>query len=401
MIARELTSNISALVSIDWDRRLFDELVPLPEGTTYNAYLVQGSEKTALIDTTYAPFIDDLLAVLKRNGIERLDYIVSNHAEQDHSSAIPALLKIYPEAMVVANVKTRNLIVESLGVSADKFIEAKDGETLSLGNLTLEFLLMPWVHWPDTMATYVRESQIIFTCDFFGSHLASSDLFATEESRVEDAAKRYYAEIMMPFRVHVKKHLERLKSYQIAMIAPSHGPVFDRPEFILDLYRQWASDVARPDVVIPYVSMYDSTTQMVKYLVDRLIERGMRVQPFNVVDGDTGELAKHLVEASTVIFASPVVLAGPHPDIAHAAYLANALKPKTKLVGIIGSYGWGGNVLTKSLLDMLPALKSQVEVLDPVLTKGQPEERDFHALDDLADVITSRNELVTDIVDAR
>jgi flavorubredoxin len=387
MIARLIKPRVYSFAAIDWDRRLFDELVPTPEGTTYNAYLIQGSERTALIDTVYPPQAGALIDALKAAGIVRLDYIISNHAEQDHSGSLPALLEIFPEAKVVTNARCRSLIAEALPVPADRFIEIQDNEQLSLGDMTLQFMLMPWVHWPDTMATYLVEEKMLFTCDFFGSHLASSELYADDEARVHEAAMRYYAEIMMPFRQQIKKHLERLQGLEIDMIAPSHGPVYRRPAFILDLYRKWVSDQAKPYVIIPYVSMYDSTTRMVHALIDRLMERGVDVKPHNMVEADMGEFAKSLVEASTVIFASPVVLAGPHPAIVSAAYLMNALKPKTRMVGVIGSYGWGGNVLASRIKELLPALTKQASFFDPILIKGQPCDEDFKALDRLAEEI--------------
>jgi flavorubredoxin len=395
MIVREIKPGIQALVAIDWDRRIFDQLVPLPEGTTYNSYLVQGSEKTALIDTVYPPFTGEYLAALKKAGVEKLDYIISNHAEQDHSGSIPAVLEFYPEAKVVTNARCRGLIAESLSVADDRFIEIRDGESISLGDKTLQFHLMPWVHWPDTMVTWLAEDKTLFTCDFFGSHLASSDLFASDEAHVEDAAKHYYSEIMMPFRTHIQKYLKKLESFAIDFIAPSHGPVYNRPEFILNLYQRWAADVAEPEVIIPYVSMYDSTTRMVNYLIDRLMEKGIRVRPFNMVDGDVGKFAYSLVEASTVVFASPAVLAGPHPDIVSAAYLMNALKPRTRTVAVIGSFGWGGEVVNKKIVELLGAMK-QVQFLDPVLVKGQPEEKDFAALDRLVAEIYAANKALLD-----
>jgi flavorubredoxin len=391
MIARKIKPGIYSLAAIDWDRRLFDELVPTPEGTTYNAYLVQGSERTALIDTVYSPVAGELLDALNVAGVERLDYIVSNHAEQDHSGSLPAVLDRFPEAKVVTNARCRALIAEALPVAADRFMEIQDGEQLSLGGRTLQFLLMPWVHWPDTMVTYLAEEKMLFTCDFFGSHLATSDLYADDEAHVQDAAIRYYAEIMMPFRQQIQKHLERLNAFEIDLIAPSHGPVYRRPAFILDLYRTWVSDETKPQVIIPYVSMYDNTTRMVHYLIDRLMDCGVSVKPHNMVDADTGEFARSLVEASTVIFASPVVLAGPHPAIVSAAYLMNALKPKTRMVGVIGSYGWGGNILSKRIMELLPALKLQANFFDPVLIKGQPSDEDFRALDRLALEISQFN----------
>jgi flavorubredoxin len=397
MIARKIKQGVYSLAAIDWDRRLFDELVPTPEGTTYNAYLIQGSERTALIDTVYPPVAGALLDALQAAGVKRLDYIVSNHAEQDHSGSLPAVLERYPEAKVVTNARCHSLIAEALPVAAERFIEIQNGEQLSLGDRNLQFMQMPWVHWPDTMVTYLAEEKILFTCDFFGSHLASSDLYADDEAHVHDAAMRYYAEIMMPFRMQIQKHLERLKELEIDLIAPSHGPVYRRPAFILDLYGKWVSDQAEPQVIIPYVSMYDSTTRMVHYLIDRLMERGMSVKPQNMVEADVGEYAKSLVEASTVIFASPVVLAGPHPDIVSAAYLMNALKPKTRFVGVIGSFGWGGNILANRIKELLPVFKSQIRFFDSVLIKGYPGDEDFKALDRLAEEICRANATTCEI----
>jgi flavorubredoxin len=387
VIVRELTPNVYSLAAIDWDRKLFDELVPLPEGTSYNAYLIKGSEKTALIDTVHPSMADDLLKALKRLGLERLDYIVSNHAEPDHAGSIPAVLAAYPEAKVLANVKCRSLLASSFSLPPEVFTLIQDNGTLSLGDKSLRFLWMPWVHWPDTTSTYLEQDRFLFTCDFFGSHLATSDLYADDEPRVERAARVYYAEIMMPYRQQVKKHLERLSTLDIAMIAPSHGPIYAHPEFILERYQAWAGDATRPQVIVPYLSMYESTAKMVAYLVDRLMEKGMSVQPFNVVDLDTGRFASALVEASTLVFASPTVLDGPHPTMASAAFLVNALKAKTKYGAIIGSYGWGTG-MPDSLTGMLPNLK--MEWFPPVIAGGTPKADNFVALDRLvADILTA------------
>jgi flavorubredoxin len=394
MIAREIKPGILSLADIDWDRRLFDQLVPLPDGTTYNSYLIRGSEKTALIDTVYPPDTTAYLELLKKCGVRKLDYIVANHAEQDHSGSIPAVLAMFPEAKVVTNARCKGLIADALPVPDERFIEIADGETLSLGDRTLQFFLTPWVHWPDTMVSYLVEDRMLFTCDFFGSHLASSDLYAHDEAHAEEAARRYYAEIMMPFRMFIQKHLAKLAPLKIDCIAPGHGPVYDRPAFILDLYRRWASDECRREVVIPYVSMYNDTTRMVDYLIDRLMEKGLSVKPLNMVGGDTGKYANALVEASTVVFASPAVLAGPHPDIVSAAYLMNALRPKARTVAVIGSFGWGGNIVSKKIVELLSGLKTQLTFLEPVLIKGVPRESDFKALDRLAEEIFAANQAV-------
>lgn len=386
MIPQKVTDGIFSYRAIDWDRELFDELVPLPEGTTYNAYLVKGSEKTALIDTIYPPKTAEFIAAIKKSGIERIDYIVANHAEQDHSGSIPAVLELFPEAKVVTNAKCKRFILDTLPVGRDAFITVGDGHSLSLGDKTLQFLMTPWVHWPDTMVTCVPESRIAFTCDFLGAHLATTDLFADDEARVETAAKRYYAEIMMPYRAFSKEAGDKVRALELDFIAPSHGPIYARPSFILDLYRSWTSDEPKPFVVIPYVSMYESTALMVGYLTDRLIERGIGAKPMNVVDLDTGEFAMSLVEASTVVFASPTVLSGPHPSVAYAALLANVLGLKAKYAAVIGSFGWEGN-LPEIVQSMLPKLNATF--FEPVMVKGLPREAAFAELDRLADDIAA------------
>lgn len=396
MIVREIKPNVYSLSAIDWGRKIFDELVPLPEGTSYNAYVVKGSDKTALIDTVHPSMTADFIKALKSLGLERLDYIVSNHAEPDHSGSIPAVLAEYPEAKVLANVKCRSLLKSSLNLQADVLTLIQDNQVLSLGDKSLRFMWVPWVHWPDTTATYIQEDRLLFSCDFLGAHLATSDLYANDEARVERAALTYYAEIMMTYRPNVIKTLKRLEELDIGMIAASHGPVYARPEFILSLYRRWSADQTRPEVIIPYLSMYESTAKMVAYLVDRLMEKGLSVQPYNVVDLDTGRYASSLVEASTIVFASPTVLDGPHPAMASAAYLTNALRPKTRYAAIIGSYGWGPT-MPESLTALLPMLK--VDWLPPVNIGGTPKAEDFAALDRLAEDIQKANTATGTAVD--
>jgi len=387
-VPRQLKPNIYSVGTIDWDRRLFDELIPLPDGTSYNAYLIKGGEKTMLIDTVDPPMTDVLIKNLSRLGIEHIDYIVANHAEQDHSGSLPQMLDLYPDAQVVCTPKCKDLLMALLLIPENKFLTIEDGKTLSLGETTLEFIYAPWVHWPETMVTYLREEKILFSCDFFASHLATSNLFVTDEGRVYEAAKRFYAEIMMPFRAIIRKNLETIKNLEIEMIVPSHGPIYDKPTFILEAYRDWTSDDVKNEVVIPYISMHDSTRKMVGYFVEALIERGITVKQFNLTQTDIGQLAMSLVDAATVVIGSPTVLVGPHPNVVYAVFLANALRPKTKFASIIGSYGWGGKMV-EQIAGMIPNLKA--EILDPVVVKGFPKEEDFKALDGLADEILKKH----------
>ena len=388
MKPREIKPGIYWVGAIDWDRRLFDSLIPLPDGTSYNSYLIKGSEKTALIDTVDPTMQDVLINNLSELGVKSIDYVVANHAEQDHSGAIPQVLEKYPKAKVVVTPKCKGMLIDLLMIPEERFITVNDKETISLGDRTLEFIHAPWVHWPETMLTYLREDKILFPCDFFGSHLATTDLYVRDGGQVYEAAKRYYAEIMMPFRTIIQKNLEKVKDYAIDIIAPSHGPLHDKPEFILKAYHSWAFDEPKNIVVLPYISMHDSTGKMVEYLVTALSQKGVTVKQFNLAVTDIGKLAMALVDAATVVIGTPTVLAGPHPNVAYAAFLANALRPNLKFISIIGSYGWGGKAV-EQLAAMIPNLK--VEILEPVLSKGFPKEADFKALDSLATAIAEKH----------
>jgi flavorubredoxin len=386
MFARKINDRVFCLGSVDWDRRLFDALIPLPDGTSYNAYLIKGSEKTALLDTVDPPRTDELMAQLE--DVPKIDFVVSHHAEQDHSGTIPRILEKYPDAKLISTPKAKGMLIDLLKISDEKFFTVEDGKTVSLGDKTLKFIYTPWVHWPETMVTWLEEDKILFSCDFFGSHIATTDLFVTDEGRVYEAAKRYFAEIMMPFRSIIKKNLEKLTSYPIKMIAPSHGQIFKNPAFIIDAYYDWVSGPPKNIVVLPYVSMHESTKLMVEHLVASLVDKGVRVELFNLAVTDIGKLAMALVDAATIVVGTPTVLAGPHPYAAYAAFLANALRPDAKFLSIVGSYGWGGKTV-ETLAAMIPNLK--VEVLEPVLCKGQPREKDFRALEDLAAVIAQKH----------
>jgi len=375
MKPREIKQNIYYVGAIDFDRRLFDSLIPLPDGTSYNSYLIKG-------------MVNILFGQLDALEIKKIDYIIAHHGEQDHSGSLNMVLEKYPDAVVIASPKCKALLMDLLWIPENKFKVVEDREVISLGDKNLEFIYTPWVHWPETMVTYLKEDSILFSCDFFGSHLAATELYVTDEGRVYEAAKRYFAEIMMPFRTVIQGNLEKLKGYNIEIIAASHGPLYKRPEFIIDAYRHWVNDEPKNIVVLPYVSMHDSTAKMVDFFVEALMERGVDVERFELTGSDVGKIAMSLVDAATIVIGTPTVLAGPHPLAAYAAFLANALRPNIKYISIIGSYGWGGKTV-ETLAGMVANLKA--EVLDPVLCKGLPKEADLAALDKLAANIAEKH----------
>jgi len=388
MAIKKISDTIYNIGVIDWSRRLFDELIPLPDGTSYNAYLVVGSEKTALIDTSDPSKPEEFRRGLEGLPVKKVDYVIANHAEQDHSGLIPLVLKKYPGAKVVTNEKCKEILLEHLPLKTEDFIVVSDGQTLSLGNKTLRFFFAPWVHWPETMLTFLVEDRILFPCDFLGSHYATSEVYSDDSQRIYRAAKRYYAEIMMPFRSFVQKHLATVRGLDPVLICPSHGPVYKNPNFILSAYESWVSDDVEPRVLIPYISMHGSTEAIVDHLVNAFVQKKMEVIPLNMSVSDLGELAIDIVDASTLLFATPTMLLGPHPQMLYTMVLTNALKPKTKYLSLVTSYGWGTKVVeaAKGALGNLKA-----EWVGPITIKGFPKAKDYEAMDRLVDLIVKKH----------
>ena len=249
MVAKKLFDGIFWVGAEDWDRRLFDSLIPLPEGTSYNAYIVQGKNLTVLIDAVDPTKKDVLESHL--NEFPKIDLVIANHLEQDHSGLIPYVLNRYPQARLLATPAARDLIITHLHIAEDRIKTVTDGERLDLGGRTIRFVHFPWVHWPETMLSYLEEDKILFSCDLFGSHLASSDLMVKDEERIYEPAKRYFAEIMMPFRKIIQKNLPVVEGLEVKVVAPSHGPIYARSAFIIDAYKKWVDDQPENSVLIP------------------------------------------------------------------------------------------------------------------------------------------------------
>ncbi|HSQ78978.1 MAG TPA: FprA family A-type flavoprotein [Candidatus Bathyarchaeia archaeon] len=386
MTPREIVPDVFYVGAVDFDRRLFDSLIPLPDGTSYNSYLVRGRDKTVLIDAVEPEKLAVLEAYLA--DVPKIDFVVSNHTEQDHSGGIPWVLARYPEAIVLSSEPAKPMLVDHLAIDPARIRTVADGERLELGGKTLRFLYTPWVHWPETMSTYLEEDQILFSCDWFGSHLAQTDLFVDCVDCIKAEAKRYYAEIMMPFRKIVQKNLDKIKDLEIKLTAPSHGPIYRDPQSVIQAYRDWSDDKPHNTVVIPWVSMHGSTAVMVERLTTALVERGVQVLPFNMASADIGQLAMALVDAATIVVACPTVHVGPHPAVFNAVVLANALRPKARFAAIVGSYGWAGKMVD-TVKGAMPNLK--VELLPSVIAKGLPKAADLQDLQALAEVIAAKH----------
>ena len=342
MKPREVRPGVYSVGAVDWDRRIFDSLIPLPEGTSYNSYLIQGTDKTVLIDTVDPTTTPVLLDALE--AVQRVDYVVIQHVEQDHSGSLAAVLARFPEAQVLCSARAVDLLATHLQVSGHNVRAVADGEELALGGKTLRFVYTPWAHWPETMSTFLAEDKVLFSCDMFGSHLATSDLYANEDE-VYPAAKRYFAEIMMPFRPMLRKDLDKVEPLHPELIATSHGPIHDHPQFIIDAYRDWVDGPPHNLVLVPFVTMHGSTEIMVDRLTAALIDRGVEVERVDLQGVDLGHLATMLVDAATIVAATPTVITHPHPLMVSALYLANILKPKARFLSALITYGWATNAM--------------------------------------------------------
>ena len=390
MGSKEIAPNVFWVGAKHHNRRLFDGLIPLPHGTSYNAYLIVGSKKTALIDTVNPGFEEELLAkISERIDPPKVDYVVMNHAEPDHANAARDVLAVAKNAKLVAGVKGKEAAMMYFDIPAERIMVVDESSRIDLGGKTLKFVDAPWLHWPETMFTYLEEDKILFPCDFFGSHLAVGEFYADEygNENTLDMAKMYFAEIMMPFRKPGQTAIEKVNKIGPKIIAPSHGMIWREPKIILDEYTKWTSEKFQRKVMIVYVSMWGSTEKMVLALRDALVKKGITVQLFDIPNTEIGHIAKELVDTPVVVVGAPAVLGGVHPGAAYATMLVKALRAPTRYAAVLTSYGWSGGAV-KALQGILEGTK--IEVLGVVEVKGPPKKAEFDKVTELADRIDEK-----------
>lgn len=362
----EIAPSVYWVGAVDKERTIFDSFMSLPYGTTYNAYLIKGRDKTALVDTVSLGFANTLLKkVSEVLNPENLDYVVMNHAEPDHAGSMPGILSVAGKAKLLTTKKGLDMAKIFYDTPKERVAVMADGDTIALGDKTLRFINAPWLHWPETMFTYCVEDKALFSCDFFGAHVAPERLYEEEVGDIVLAeAKRYYAEIMMIFLNPVRKALEKLEGLDIKLIAPSHGPVWRKPNKILEAYKEWAISPLKPKVLIIYVSMYGSTAELEKTIVKVLNEEGIEAVAYNMLSADVSSVVQELVDASAIVFGSPSFYGGVHPRLASSVELIRTIKPRGKLVAIFGSYGWGGGAAKEIKARLQPAGFDIIESLE-------------------------------------
>jgi anaerobic nitric oxide reductase flavorubredoxin len=378
MVQTKLTENIHWVGVVDWNLRDFHGYLTR-RGTTYNAYLIS-DEKTALIDTVKHTFSSELLRnICEIVDPEKIDYIIVNHVEMDHSSSLPLIVKHAKNATIIASQRGKDAIIEHYG--ADFRIQTvKTGDELKLGKRTLRFVEAPMLHWPDSMFTYAIEDKILMPNDAFGQHLASSERFDDEvdEHVLMEEAKTYYANILMPFAPLITRKIQEIvqMGIPIAMIAPSHGIIWrSAPSKIIKAYSDWSAGKSENKVVIVYDTMWGSTDKMARAIAEGATSEGVDVKLLKLRASDLSEVMTEILDAKAVIVGSPTLNNGMFPTLGSFLTYVTGLKPKGKLWGFFGSYGWGGGAV-RGMAEM--ARKAGFEVHEPgIEVKYVPDQEDL------------------------
>ncbi|OGS24414.1 MAG: MBL fold metallo-hydrolase [Elusimicrobia bacterium RIFOXYB2_FULL_48_7] len=383
MTAVKIIDGLYWVGAVDWNVRAFHgHTYNTQKGTTYNAYLVV-DEKIALVDTVYGPFTADLIENIKEIiDPAKIDYIIANHVETDHSGALPAIHKLCPKAKVLGTQKCKEGLYKNY-YGDWEFQEVKTGDKLSLGKKTLTFLEAPMLHWPDSMFTYMVEDAILLPNDAFGQHYASSQRFDDEVDPcfLMDEAAKYYANILLPFSPLVLRKIDEVQkaNIPIKIIAPSHGIIWRKdPMKIVNAYVEWAKNTTKKKVVIVYETMWKSTEIMAKQIADGIIDSGgVDVKIYDVGSADKTDVIKEMLDAKGFLIGSSTHGNDMLPHMAGFLAFLKDMKPKGRLTAAFGSFGWAGGAVA-SIEKMLK--ESGIEVAQPGLgVKFVPDANEIKA----------------------
>lgn len=338
----------------DRKKHLFENNWPLPYGVSYNSYLIKDN-KSALIDTIEYGSNDNYL-----NHIENildgnpLDYLIVNHMEPDHSSMVECVLRRFPQVKIVGNAQTHKILKLYFNIPDSSILVIKDGEELPLGEHTLSFHLIPWVHWPETMVTYEKKTATLFSCDAFGGFGTLDGSIFDDENDFEGDYKaemlRYYSNIVGKYSNMVQKAFAKLEGVEIKMIAPSHGLIWrGNPSRVLELYSKWCNWESEDGVVIAYASMYGNTAQMADYIGHILGIKGVKVKTYDVSKTHVSYILSDIWKYKGLILGTCAYNTQMHPMMEHLCNEIKLIAPKNKILSIFGSSTWNGAGV-KSLL---------------------------------------------------
>ena len=366
----KVLENIYWVGAVDWNKRHFHGFTySTHRGTTYNAYLIV-DKKVALVDTVQHSFADEMIERIKEIiDPSKIDYIIANHVESDHSGSIAEIMKLAPKATVIGTANCQKGLEKHYFGNWD-FKVVKTGDTLNLSERTLSFLEAPMLHWPDSMFTYIEKDALLLSNDGFGQHLATSQRFDDEVDQTVlmwEAAK-YYANILLPYSMLVTRKIEQVQklNLKIDMIAPAHGIIWRKdPMKIVKAYLKWASGEAKKTILIVYDTMWESTEKMAKAMLEGIISEGVEAKLYRLPFSDNGDIIGELLETKALLVGSSTINNGILPTVAPFLREMEGLRPRNKLAAAFGSYGWGGGATAT----IEKSLKSAgMELVAPAMT---------------------------------
>ena len=382
--AVKISEHVYWVGAIDWAIEEFHGY-KTSRGTTYNAFLVM-ADKITLIDTVKAPFKNELLSrIASVIEPEKIDYIISNHSEMDHSGCLPEVIESVKPEKVFASVAGVDALSRHFNLKMD-ISPVKHGENVSLGNVSLTFFDAKMLHWPESMFTWMAEDGILFSQDAFGMHLATSKLFNDEidENILRWEAAKYYANILLPFSPIVAKQIKKMGELNlpIKMLATDHGPIWRKDiEKILSLYSEWSVMKPAQKAVIIYDTMWQSTAKMSQAIVDGLMEENVEIKVMCLASKHRSDIATEILEAGALIVGSPTINNNIFPTVADVLTYLKGLKRRNLIGAAFGSYGWSGDAV-KQLNQILEEMK--VKIIHPGLNvKYVPKELELEQCADL------------------
>ncbi|WP_271629758.1 FprA family A-type flavoprotein [Caldicellulosiruptor sp. DIB 104C] len=352
----KLKENIYSVGVQDPNLRIFDIVMYTKYGTTYNSYLVIGSEKVALIENVKYKFFDQFLDNIKEIiDTAKIDYLIVNHTEPDHSGSIESLLEINPKIKVFGSSSAMRFLKKISNKSFDSQV-VNDGDQISLGNKTLKFISAPFLHWPDSIYTYLIEDSMLFTCDSFGCHYSTENLdinwvMDNDKEGFMDAYKYYYDVIMSPFKSYVLQAIEKIKDLKIDIIATGHGPILTNyKDELMGLYKSWSEELLKepekPYVVIVYVSAYGYTEMLAKKISEAITQSGIDVLLYNAIEHKIEDILEKIYRAEGVLFGSPTINSDALLPIYEILIRLNPIVHGGKIAAAFGSYGWSGEAVS-------------------------------------------------------
>ncbi|EJO5345982.1 FprA family A-type flavoprotein [Clostridium botulinum] len=380
MASEQLKKNIHWVGVRNPELRVFDIIMETKRGTTYNSYLIN-DEKVAIIDSVKDGYFDEYMDNIKGIiGDKKVDYIIVQHTELDHSGSLSKLLEIYPEATVIGS---RAALIYIKDIINKEFKSLPAPQELSLGKTTLKFITAPNLHWPDTMFTYAENEKVLFTCDFLGCHYCPESCITDSCSGDYLQEMEYYFDVIMgPFKKFVLMGLEKIKDLDFDMVATSHGPVhIEDIDKYINLYRQWATeDKKEQNVQVLYISAYGNTERMGEYLVEKLKEKGIKAEGHEITAMPMENIIELIENSTGIILGSPTInqdAVKPVWDVmSHIGVISN----RGKAAAAFGSYGWSGEG-PSLMTDRLKGLKLKV-LEKPFKFKFVPSEEDFKKADE-------------------